>query len=73
MMAYGLAADAVDEYLRIGESTSILCLENFVEGIIYLFGDEYLRRPTREDLIRLLHIREIRGFSGMIGVIDCMQ
>ena len=66
MMAYGLAADTVDKYLGIGESTSMLCLENFVEGIIYLFGDECLRRPTQKDLIRLLHIKEIRGFLEMI-------
>jgi len=46
VLAYGSAADTVDEYLRLGETTTRSCLENFVEGIIYLFGDEYLRRPT---------------------------
>ncbi|KAL0787330.1 hypothetical protein Bca101_003576 [Brassica carinata] len=73
MMAYGCAADAVDEYLRLGETTALLCLDNFVEGIINLFGDEYLRRPTPEDLQRLLDLGEIRGFPGMIGSIDCMH
>ncbi|XP_013632862.1 PREDICTED: uncharacterized protein LOC106338428 [Brassica oleracea var. oleracea] len=73
MMAYGCAADAVDEYLRLGESTAISCLENFVEGIINLFGDEYLRKPTPQDLQRLLDIGEMRGFPGMIGSIDCMH
>ncbi|XP_020882643.1 uncharacterized protein LOC110228762 [Arabidopsis lyrata subsp. lyrata] len=73
MRAYGCAADACDEYLRLGESTAMSCLENFVEGITNLFGDEYLRRPTQEDLIRLLRIGERRGFPGMIGSIDCMH
>ncbi|XP_024016256.1 uncharacterized protein LOC112089735 [Eutrema salsugineum] len=73
MMAYGCAADAVDEYLRLGESTAISCLENFVEGIKYLFGDEFLRRPTPEDHQRLLDDGESRGFPGMIGNIDCMH
>uniref|UniRef100_A0A0D3EE55 DDE Tnp4 domain-containing protein n=1 Tax=Brassica oleracea var. oleracea TaxID=109376 RepID=A0A0D3EE55_BRAOL len=73
MMAYGCAADAVDEYFRLGESTALLCLEHFVQGIINLFGDEYLRRHTPEDLQRLLDIRELRGFPGMIGSIDCMH
>ena len=73
MMAYGFPADAVDEYLRLGETTVLLCLEHFVQGIINLFGDEYLRRPTPEDLQRLLDIGEIRGFPGMIGSIDCMH
>ncbi|XP_010424794.1 PREDICTED: uncharacterized protein LOC104709959 [Camelina sativa] len=70
MMAYGCAADAVDEYLRLADSTAILCLEQFAEGVINLFGDEYLRRPTVEDLQRLLNIGELRRFPGMIGSID---
>ncbi|XP_022545844.2 uncharacterized protein LOC106355163 [Brassica napus] len=71
MLAYGCAADAVDEYLRFGESTALSCLTNFTEGVINLFGEEYMRRPTPEDLQRLLDIGEIRGFPGMIGSIDC--
>ncbi|XP_048605321.1 uncharacterized protein LOC125582910 [Brassica napus] len=71
MLAYGCAADAVDEYLRLGESTVLSCLSNFTEGVIQWFGAEYLRRPTPDDLQRLLDIGEIRGFPGMIGSIDC--
>ncbi|XP_048602986.1 uncharacterized protein LOC125581492, partial [Brassica napus] len=73
MLAYGFAADAVDEYLRLGESTALSCLHNFTDGIIRLFGNEYLRRPTPEDLQRLLDIGEKRGFPGMVGSIDCMH
>ncbi|XP_033138798.1 uncharacterized protein LOC117129323 [Brassica rapa] len=71
LLAYGTAADTVDEYLRLGETTSRSCLENFVEGIIQLFGEEYLRSPSPADLQRLLDIGEYRGFPGMIGSIDC--
>ena len=73
VLAYGTAADAVDEYLRLGETTTRSCVENFMEGIIYLFGDEYLRRPTPAGLQRLLDIGEYRGFPGMIESIDCMH
>ncbi|XP_048609298.1 uncharacterized protein LOC111205433 [Brassica napus] len=73
VLAYGTAADAVDEYLRLGETTTRSLVEHFVEGIIYLFGDEYLRRPTPPDLQRLLQVGEFRGFPGMIGSIDCMH
>uniref|UniRef100_A0A0D3DNG5 DDE Tnp4 domain-containing protein n=1 Tax=Brassica oleracea var. oleracea TaxID=109376 RepID=A0A0D3DNG5_BRAOL len=55
VLAYGTAADTVDEYLRLGETTTRSCVENFVEGIIYLFGDECLRRPTPADLQRTLN------------------
>uniref|UniRef100_A0A0D3D9D3 Myb-like domain-containing protein n=1 Tax=Brassica oleracea var. oleracea TaxID=109376 RepID=A0A0D3D9D3_BRAOL len=73
VLAYGTAADTVDEYLRLGESTTRKCLEHFVEGIIHLFGEEYVRRPTSTHLQRLLDVGEHRGFPGMIGSIDCMH
>ncbi|XP_013589104.1 PREDICTED: uncharacterized protein LOC106297410 [Brassica oleracea var. oleracea] len=73
MLAYGQSGDTYDEYLRLGDSTSRLCLENFTNAIIHLFGDEYLRSPTPEDLQRLLDVGEVRGFPGMIGSIDCMH
>nr|GEW25084.1 hypothetical protein [Tanacetum cinerariifolium] len=34
---------------------------------------EYLRKPNENDLSRLLHVGEERGFPGMIGSIDCMH
>ncbi|CAM8934195.1 unnamed protein product [Rhodiola kirilowii] len=73
MLAYGIAADAVDEYVRISESTARLALTKFTKGIINQFGSEYMRRPTPDDLVRLLQIGEDRGFLGMIGSIDCMH
>uniref|UniRef100_A0A0D3B0Q4 DDE Tnp4 domain-containing protein n=1 Tax=Brassica oleracea var. oleracea TaxID=109376 RepID=A0A0D3B0Q4_BRAOL len=72
-LAYGGGADTVDEYVRLGETTARKCLHQFTAGIIHLFGDEYLRRPTAEDLERLLAKGEERGFPGMIGSIDCMH
>ncbi|KAL0844407.1 hypothetical protein Bca101_017653 [Brassica carinata] len=73
MLAYGQSGDSYDEYLRLGSSTALLCLDNFTTGIIQLFGDEFLRRPTADDLQRLLDLGEVRGFPGMIGSIDCMH
>jgi len=73
MLAYGQSGDTYDEYLRLGDSTTRLCLANFTDAIILLFGDEYLRSPTAEDLQRLLDVGEVRGFPGMIGSIDCMH
>ncbi|XP_048613500.1 uncharacterized protein LOC106422421 [Brassica napus] len=73
MLAYGQSGDTYDEYLRLGDSTSRLCLANFTDAIIQLFGDEYLRRPTPDDLQRLLDVGEVRGLPGMIGSIDCRK
>jgi hypothetical protein len=72
-LAYGGSADQHDEYLKIGESTGVECLKKFVQGIIEVYGEEYLRRPTVEDLERLLKESERRGFPGKVGSIDCMH
>ena len=72
-LAYGGAADAIDEYVRMAETTARKCLHHFTAGIIHLFGDEYLRHPTPEELETLLAVGEQRGFPGMIGSIDCMH
>ncbi|XP_057419272.1 uncharacterized protein LOC130713523 [Lotus japonicus] len=64
MLAYGSPADSVDEYVRIGESTAIECLKNFLEGVCAVFGGTYLRRPNQEDITRLLQWGESRGFPG---------
>ncbi|KAL5579403.1 hypothetical protein UlMin_011845 [Ulmus minor] len=73
MLAYGVPADSVDEYMRIGESIAIESLKKFVKAIIAVFGDEYLRSPNSSDIARLLEINSDRGFPGMLGSIDCMH
>ncbi|XP_038713394.1 uncharacterized protein LOC120007265 [Tripterygium wilfordii] len=73
MLAYGVTADFMDEYVRIGESTAITSLKKFTRAIISIFGAEYLRSPNGNDIARLLAIGENRGFPGMLGSIDCMH
>ncbi|XP_021718611.1 uncharacterized protein LOC110686329 [Chenopodium quinoa] len=73
MLAYDLAADAVDEYVRISQSTARVSLQRFCAGVIDQFGTEYLRNPITDHLARILHQNELRGFPGMIGSIDCMR
>ncbi|CAL9223140.1 unnamed protein product [Arabidopsis halleri] len=53
MLAYGMAADAVDEYIKIGGSTVLECLRRFCKGIIQLYEQVYLRAPTQDDLQRI--------------------
>ena len=72
MLAYGYAADQIDEYLKLGATTSKECLAHFVDGVIALSAT-YLRKPTLDDLQHLLREGEDRSFPGMIGSIDCMH
>ena len=73
ILAYGSPADSVDEYVRIGETTAVECLERFVLGICTIFGNEYLRRPNNKGTERLLQMGAARGFPSMLGSIDCMH
>ncbi|XP_070669061.1 uncharacterized protein [Malus domestica] len=54
MLANGCSADSTDEYCRLAESTAIENLKRFCQAIQVIYGATYLRKPTREDLKRLL-------------------
>lgn len=73
MLSRGCPTDAVDEYVQIGKSTAMECLERFAEGVIDKFGREYLRGPTSVDIQHLLQIGEDCGFPGMLGTAGCMH
>ncbi|KAI9915524.1 hypothetical protein PsorP6_007460 [Peronosclerospora sorghi] len=48
-LATGMAADAIDDYLHIGESIAIEDLKRFCTSMIEVFGGQYLRSPTGPD------------------------
>ena len=73
ILAYGSPADSVDEYILIGETTAVECLERFVSGICTIFENKYLRRPNNKDTKKLLQMGVARGFPNMLGSIDCMH
>ncbi|XP_071694284.1 protein ALP1-like [Rutidosis leptorrhynchoides] len=73
-LAYGTATDMFDEYLKMSEQTSILCLDNFYKCIITLYKERYMRSPNAYDVQRLYSKHEEKhGFKGMLGSIDCMH
>jgi hypothetical protein len=68
-----MAANNIDEYLKLEKTIALQCLEYYCSGITEYFGDEFLRCPTVADTQRLLAKVEECGFSGMLGSIDCMH
>ncbi|XP_073045580.1 uncharacterized protein [Primulina eburnea] len=72
IIAYGMASDSMDEYIKIGESDAIESLKRFSWAMVEVFGDRYLRSPNDEDIERILLIGKQRGFQGMLGSLDCM-
>ena len=73
MLAYGMSADLIDEYVRIGESITIECVKRFCQGVVEIFGPEYLRSPNTADIFRMLRKANQRGFPGILGSLDCMH
>ncbi|KAK1581621.1 hypothetical protein Q3G72_007508 [Acer saccharum] len=54
MLVYGIMADAIDEYSRLGESTINESFQHFIRAIPQIYGATYLRLPMKDDLTRLL-------------------
>ncbi|CAK8570916.1 unnamed protein product [Lathyrus sativus] len=73
MLAYRTFANSVDDYLRIGETTTLKCVDKFTRWVISIFGAQHLRRPNTEDIECLMQIGEAWGFPGMLWSIDCMH
>jgi hypothetical protein len=73
MLCYGVSSNAIDEYCRTSESTTMECLKRFCLAIRALFEDYHMRQPTRVDFDKQLAINEARGFPGMFASLDCMH
>ncbi|GJU43485.1 ALP1-like protein isoform X1 [Tanacetum coccineum] len=67
-LAYGTTPDAFDEYLQIAERCSRECLDNFTKCIYILYVEEYLRKPSLEDIEKTYALHEEKhGLPGMLG------
>jgi uncharacterized protein (UPF0303 family) len=49
MLCNGVAADSIDEYVCIGESTAIESMRRLVIAVVEIFEAEYLRAPKQND------------------------
>jgi hypothetical protein len=53
-LAYGTTADTMDEYMKLGKTTALKCLEYYCVDIVHCYRAEFLHRPTVVDTQRLL-------------------
>lgn len=67
MMAYGVAGDAVDEYVRMSAPSALRCLKEFTAAVVEVFESEYLRSPTAEDMQRNARINAARAVGGVLA------
>jgi hypothetical protein len=73
VLDYGILADNADEYLHIGEDTSMELVRRFCKVMICVFGPTYLRALNEQDISRLLGENAERGWPGILGSVDCMH
>jgi hypothetical protein len=67
-----MAADTIDEHMKLGKTTALSCLEYYCADIVDCYGVEFLHCPTIADTHRLLAKVEECGFPSMLGSIDFM-
>jgi hypothetical protein len=65
MLAYGTPADALDEYLKIGKSTALECLDKFARGVIQVFGGTTCDAPHRR--MSSVYFR----LTSLVGSLEC--
>nr|XP_043625660.1 uncharacterized protein LOC122597090 [Erigeron canadensis] len=71
-LATGNPPDEYDEYLEMAQRTSRECLQVFCDAIVETYEQEYLRRPTTHDILRLYEAHEERHhMPDMLGSLDC--
>ncbi|XP_073271491.1 uncharacterized protein [Primulina huaijiensis] len=63
LLAYALPADAADEYIKIGESTAIKCLQHFCRAVVEVFANQYLRSPNANDVASTLFTNLAQGIA----------
>jgi hypothetical protein len=73
VIAYGIPVDYTNEYLWIGEDTTIKLMRLSGKTTIRVFGPTYLCSLNKEDTIRLMAMNEKRGCLGMFGNLDYMH
>jgi hypothetical protein len=61
MLAYGVAGELVDKYMRMSESTCLEPMYRFCKAIVQVFASHYLREPNEANTARLLVFNEGGG------------
>jgi hypothetical protein len=46
VIIYGIRADYTNEYICIGKDATLESVKNFVEKVIKISGDKYLKAPN---------------------------
>lgn len=71
VLAYGKSHDRTNQDVRLSRSTIDTCCKKLMAFIVEDFGPDYLRPPTKEELMHILARNAQLGLPGCIDSIDC--
>ena len=73
-MAHGVPSHCFRDYFQMSKTQAKTCLHKFHKKFTEIYGEEYLRSPTPQDLNNVLKFHEIKhGVRGQLGSLDCMH
>lgn len=70
-LGYGDAYDRYDREFQMSESLIAENVLDFAEIVVENFESQYLRAPTKEEMMRLMDLNGDRNFPGMFASWDC--
>jgi hypothetical protein len=73
LLATACTPDSLDREFRMSGSVIMESFKHFIQGVVDLFEQRYLRSPNETDIQAFLQVAEDRGFPGMLGSLDCMH
>jgi len=73
VIAYGGAADRLDEYVRLSRSTVAQATKLVLEFIVRRWETTYRRRPNQSELKKMMERNAERGVPGCMGSLDCIH
>ncbi len=71
MLCDGTSAYSLVESTRMGEDLNMKCLKEFTKSIVEMYEEEWLRRPSKNEIVDIEKRYSILGFPGCIGAVDC--
>lgn len=55
----------------MSEAQIIICMKRFTRAIVGCFEEQWLRRPTKEEIESMAARNQLLGSPGCIGEVDC--
>ena len=73
-LAYGVPPHTFSDYFQMSQTQCRKACETLDTALHIVYHDEYLRKPTVEDLRRINQLHKVaHGRNGLLGHLDCMH